>query len=66
MDTKMLGWIQIMGGALALLYPGGGLGFGGMMGMMGYGGVSMTGGFAVTVIALLFVITGIYQVSYEK
>ena len=63
MDTKMLGWIQIVGGALALLYPGGGLGFGGMM---GYGGVTMRGGFAVTIVALLFVITGIYQVSYEK
>lgn len=66
MDKKMLGWIQIVGGALALLYPGGGLGLGGMMGMMGYGGVTMMGGFAVTILALLFIITGIFQVTSEK
>ena len=41
MDAKMIGWIQIVGGALALLFPGGGVG---MMGMMGFGGGNMMGG----------------------
>ena len=41
MDAKMIGWIQIVGGALALLFPGGGVG---MMGMMGFGGVNIMGG----------------------
>ena len=40
MDNKTLGWIQIIGGALALLFAGR-IGYGGMMGMMygnyGYG-----------------------------
>ena len=44
MDNKILGGIQIIGGILALLYPGGGLGFGGMMGMTGFGGTNMMGG----------------------
>jgi len=66
MDSKTIGWIQIIGGALALIYPGGGLGFGGMMGMMGFGGVSMNGGWAVTILALLFIVTGIFNVTEKR
>ena len=66
MDSKAIGWIQIIGGALALIYPGGGLGFGGMMGMMGFGGVSMNGGWAVTILALLFIVTGIFNVTEKR
>ena len=66
MDKQVLGWIQIVGGALALLYPGGGLGFGGMMGMMGFSGASMMGGWAVTLLALLFIVTGIHFVTEKK
>ncbi len=63
MDNKILGWIQIVGGVLALLYPGGGVG---MMGMMGFGGSMMGGGFAVTLLALLFIVTGIFTVAGKK
>lgn len=66
MDRKVLGWIQIVGGALALLYPGGGLGFGGMMGMMGFSGVSMMGGWAVTILSLLFIVTGVHFVTEKR
>ena len=66
MDSKTIGWIQISGGALTLIYPGGGLGFGGMMGMMGFGGVSMNGGWAVTILALLFIVTGIFNVTEKR
>jgi len=34
MDYKVLGWLQIIGGILALLFSGG-IGVSGMMGMMG-------------------------------
>ena len=41
MNYKTLGWIQIIGGALALLFSGR-VGYTGMMGMMGYyGGYNM-------------------------
>lgn len=63
MDAKILGWIQIVGGALALLFPGGGVG---MMGMMGFGGTMMGGGWAVTILALLFIITGIHYVNKKS
>ncbi len=60
MDSKIIGWIQIVGGVLALLYPGGGVG---MMGMMGFGSGMMGGGVAVTLLALLFIVTGIFNVT---
>ncbi len=63
MDTKTIGWIQIVGGALALLFPGGGVG---LMGMMGFGGSMMGGGWAVTLLALVFIITGIFNVVVRK
>lgn len=63
MDTKMVGGIQIFGGILALLFPGGGVG---MMGMMGFGGTMMGGGWAVTILALLFILTGIHNVTEKK
>ena len=56
MDKKAVGWVQIVGGALALLFPGGGVG---MMGMMGFGGAGMIGGWAVSILALLFIVTGV-------
>ena len=63
MDTKMVGWIQIVGGVLALIYPGGGVG---MMGMMGFSGGMMGGGFAVTLLAMLFIVTGIFAVTEKR
>ncbi|MBI2146724.1 hypothetical protein HYU22_05285 [Candidatus Woesearchaeota archaeon] len=63
MDTKVVGWIQIVGGALALLYPGGGVN---MMSMMGFSGTMIGGGWAVTIFALLFIITGIYFITDRK
>lgn len=63
MDKKIVGWIQIVGGALALLFPGGGVG---MMGMMGFGTTMMGGGWAVTLLALIVIITGIFTVTDKK
>ena len=64
MDKQIIGWVQIVGGALALLFPGGGVG---MMGMMGFGaGTMMGGGWAVTLLALVFIITGIFNVVEKK
>ena len=57
MDYKVLGWIQIVGGVLALLSSGR-VGYTGMMGMMGY-----YGGLGVTILAVLFIITGIHYVT---
>jgi len=69
MDNKTLGWIQIIGGALALLFAGR-IGYGGMMGMMGfYGGYNMMsygGGIGTTILAILFIINGIYLVNNKK
>ena len=66
MDHKTLGWIQIVGGALALL-PAGRIGYTGMMGMMGYyGGYNMMsygGGLGVSVLAIVSIITGIHYVT---
>lgn len=66
MENKTIGWIQIVGGVLALIFPGGGLGFMGMMGMMGFSGGAMMGGWAVTILALLFIITGIHHVTKKR
>ena len=66
MDKQVVGWIQIVGGIVALLYPGGGLGFGGMMGMMGFGSTIMMGGWSVFILSLLFIVTGIYNVTAKK
>lgn len=66
MDYKTLGWIQIIGGALALLSSGR-VGYTGMMGMMGYyGGYNMMsygGGLGVSILAILFIVTGIHYVT---
>ena len=64
MDYKTLGWIQIIGGALALLTSGG-VGFTGMMGMMygGYNMMSYGGGLGVTILAILFIVTGIHYIT---
>ena len=57
MDNKTLGWIQIIGGSLALLFAGR-IGYGGMMGfyteynMMSYGG-----GMGTTNLAILFIVS---------
>jgi len=64
MNTKTIGWTQIVGGALALLFPGGGVG---MMGVIGFGaGTMMSRGWAVTLLALVFIITGIFNVAEKK
>ena len=68
MDHKTLGWIEIVGGALALLSSGR-VGYSGMMGMMGYSGgynmMSYGGGLGVTILALVLIITGIHHVSKD-
>ena len=41
MDSRTLGWVQIIGGVFVLLFAGR-IGYAGMMGMMGfYGGYNM-------------------------
>jgi len=69
MDAKTLGWIQIIGGVLTLL-PAGRIGYTGMMGMMGYYGgynmMSMGSGLGVTILAILFIVTGIYHVTKKQ
>ena len=69
MDYKTLGWIHIIGGALALLSSGR-VGYTGMMGMMGYyGGYNMMdvgGGLGVTILAILFIVTGIHYVTKKE
>ena len=69
MDLKILGWIQIIGGALVLLTSGQ-VGYTGMMGMMGfYGGYNMMSygsRLGVTLLAILFIITGIYYVTKKE
>ncbi|MEK6900284.1 MAG: hypothetical protein AABX05_04115 [Nanoarchaeota archaeon] len=66
MDRKVLGWIQITGGVLALLFSGR-IGYSGMMGMMGYyGGYNMMsygGGIGVTILAILAIVSGIHHVT---
>ncbi|MDO8511116.1 MAG: hypothetical protein Q7S55_03035 [Nanoarchaeota archaeon] len=69
MDHKTLGWIEIIGGVLALLSSGR-VGYTGMMGMMGYyGGYNMMnvgGGLGVTILAILFIVTGIHHITKEN
>ena len=69
MDTKIVGWIQIIGGALTLLTAGR-IGYGGMMGMMGfYGGynmMTMGSGLGVTILAVLFIVNGIHYVTKKS
>lgn len=64
MDAKLLGWIQIVGGVLAILFPGGGMNMIGMMSFGSYG--MMSGGIAITIFAWLFIIMGIHHVSEKK
>ncbi|MBS3165498.1 hypothetical protein J4444_00090 [Candidatus Woesearchaeota archaeon] len=69
MDTKTMGWIQIGGGVLALLFSGR-IGYSGMMGMMGFGTgynmMSYGSGLAVTILAIALIIVGVHQVMDEK
>ncbi|MDP3734782.1 MAG: hypothetical protein Q8R37_06130 [Nanoarchaeota archaeon] len=68
MDHKVLGWIQIIGGIIALL-PSGRIGYSGMMGMMGYGGYDMMSsgsGIGVTILALMFIITGVHYLTHKN
>jgi hypothetical protein len=69
MDPKTLGWLQLVGGVLALLSSGR-IGYAGMMGMMGYGGgydmMTMGGGLGVSILAILFIITGIHHLNEKK
>jgi len=67
MDPKTLGWLQLIGGILALLSSGR-IGYYGMMGMMGYGGggygmMTTGGGLGVSILALLFIITGAHHLA---
>ena len=69
MDYKTLGWIQIIGGVLALLSSGR-VGYTGMMGMMGYYGdysmMNTGGGLGVTILAILFIVSGIHYVTKKE
>ncbi len=69
MDYKTLGWIQIVGGVLALLFSGR-VGYTGMMGMMGYydgyNMMTMGSGLGVTILAILFIVIGTHYVSHKK
>ncbi len=69
MDSRTLGWVQIIGGVFVLLFAGR-IGYAGMMGMMGfYGGYNMvsTGsGLGVTILAILFIVTGIHYVTKKE
>jgi hypothetical protein len=69
MNPKTLGWIQLIGGILALLSSGR-IGYSGMMGMMGYDGgynmMTMGGGLGVSILAILFIITGIHHLTEKK
>jgi len=51
MDAKTLGWIQIVGGVLALVAPGGSIG------MMRYS----SSNWGVTILSVLFIIMGIHH-----
>lgn len=69
MDHKIIGWIQIIGGVLALAFSGS-TGYSGMMGMMGYyGGYNMMSygsGLAVSIIAIVLIIMGIHHITENK
>mgnify|MGYP001558248737 CR=1 FL=1 len=69
MDSRTLGWVQIVGGVFVLLFAGR-IGYTGMMGMMGfYGGYNMmsTGsGLGTTILAILFIVTGINYVTKKQ
>ncbi len=67
MDPKTLGWLQLIGGVLALLSSGG-IGYSGMLGMMGggYNMMSYGSGLGVTLLSLLFIITGIHHLTEKK
>ncbi len=67
MNRKLMGWIQIWGGILAFLFSGG-IGFNGMLGMMSgsYSMMDYGSGFAVSILALVFIISGIYKTIDKK
>ena len=67
MNHKILGWIQLTGGILALLFSGQ-LGYSGMQTMMGFGTFNMnTGtGLAVLILSLLALSSGIYHITEYK
>jgi hypothetical protein len=68
MDHKTLGWVQIAGGVLALLFSGR-VGYTGMMGMMGYSGgynmMSYGGGLGVSILALVLIVSGVHYVTKD-
>ncbi|MEK6886326.1 MAG: hypothetical protein AABW88_00690 [Nanoarchaeota archaeon] len=61
MDQKTLGWIEIIGGALSILYSGG-TGYG----MMRFGMMNTAGGLAVTILSILFIIAGIHHLQKSR
>ena len=68
MNHETLGWIEIIGGVLALLTSGR-VGYGGMMGMMGYGEYNMMAygsGIAVSLLALVIIISGVQHLTEKK
>ncbi|HIH15320.1 MAG TPA: hypothetical protein HA360_00215 [Nanoarchaeota archaeon] len=69
MNHKGIGWIQIIGGFLALLTSGG-IGYNGMMGMMGftsgYSMMSYGSGISVSIIAIVLIIMGVHHITEKK
>ncbi len=68
MEHKTIGWIQLIGGVLALLFSGR-IGVSGMMGMMGLGAYNMAtmgSGLAVTILAIILIITGIDHITEKR
>ena len=64
MDHKILGWIQLVGGILALLFSGS-LGYSGMRMMMGFSSITTNAGsgFAVLILSFLAIASGIYHIT---
>ncbi len=63
MKAVVLGWIQIVGGVLALLFSGK-AGFAGMMQMAGVTGDALgASGFAIIVLSLVIITSGIYHAT---
>ena len=64
MDEKTLGWIEIVGGILSLLFSGGTAygPYGGMYAMMARM-MGTAGGLSVTILSVLFILAGIWHLN---
>ena len=64
MNEKTLGWIEIVGGVLSLIYSGGTISgpYGGMYAMMARM-MGTSGGLSVTILSVLFILAGIWHLN---